>query len=50
MKILLLIIMFNSGNVTVISFDDASSCISAKNDIKDIIPENVGKTACVIKK
>ncbi|WP_190275367.1 hypothetical protein [Enterobacter sp. 638] len=50
MKILLMIIMLNSGSVTVINYDDASACMSAKNELRELISNNAARVTCIIQK
>lgn len=48
MKILLLIILLDSGAVTRIPFDDFGLCVAAKSEVKELMSPNSVKAACII--
>lgn len=50
MKILLVIIILSSGRVSTIPFDDASACVAAKNEMKELMSPNAIRVTCIIQK
>jgi hypothetical protein len=50
MHLFLIIIMFQSGSVTHIPFDNAASCIESVQTISKNIPANSGYVTCLVDK
>lgn len=50
MHLFLIIIMFQSGSVTHIPFDNAASCIESVQTITKNIPERSGYVTCLVDK
>jgi len=50
MHLYLIIIMFQSGSVTHIPFDNSASCIESVKTISKQIPANTGYVTCLVDK
>lgn len=49
MSLILLIVMFHSGQVSQIQFDSVDRCLNARNELRQEIPKDSGYVTCVIK-
>nr|DAL17978.1 MAG TPA_asm: hypothetical protein [Caudoviricetes sp.] len=50
MHLYLIIIMFQSGSLTHIPFDNSASCIESVKTISKQIPANTGYVTCLVDK